>query len=206
MTKTEQEIVLDFYAQTHAKYGPSAQGVGWASEERQLARFRALTARVGGLYNEIESLLDVGCGYGDLVAYLQVNRSHWFPKLSYIGVDLHADAVEIAKKRYEHLDNCTFVWADVRDKEWYKQDMVVASGLLANYPSLAAREMVKKLWQLTGKVLAFNFVDGGQTNNAISCAWAYLSDLKPVHWELRHNYLEDDTTLIAWKVNPYEHD
>lgn len=56
-----------------------------------------------------ESVLDIGCGTGELFKFLN-------PKIFYVGIDLSPTAIEIAKKRYDDCPNACFYCADFR--EW----------------------------------------------------------------------------------------
>ena len=56
-----------------------------------------------------KSVLDIGCGTGELFKYLN-------PNISYVGIDLSPTAIEIAKKRYGECPNARFYCVDFR--EW----------------------------------------------------------------------------------------
>jgi len=75
----------------------------WASAAAQRARFEVLVENVdlGG-----RTLLDVGCGLGDLWAFLKARRID----VEYTGVDLSGKMVRAARRRQ---DDGRFVQADV---------------------------------------------------------------------------------------------
>ena len=54
-----------------------------------------------------ESVLDIGCGTGELFKFLN-------PKIFYVGIDLSPTAIEIAKKRYDEYPNARFYCDDFR--------------------------------------------------------------------------------------------
>ena len=55
----------------------------------------------------VTGLLDVGCGTGDLLAYLA-------PDITYVGVDIAPTAIETAQRRFAHRPNAHFYCADFR--------------------------------------------------------------------------------------------
>ncbi len=85
-----------FYYERLDKHGiESAQCVGW-SELGQEKRFQALTSFIKDK-NESYSLLDVGCGVGDLSAYLKDNQ---YTNIAYTGIDILREMIEGAKRKY----------------------------------------------------------------------------------------------------------
>ena len=76
----------------------------WADRPSQLARFEVLAQCV-----ELDgrSLLDVGCGLGDLYEYLVHLDRH----VDYTGVDIVGAMVEEARRR--HGEPARFLWGDV---------------------------------------------------------------------------------------------
>ncbi|RPI62627.1 MAG: class I SAM-dependent methyltransferase, partial [Planctomycetaceae bacterium] len=75
----------------------------WASADSQQARFAVLADRV-----ELagKSLLDIGCGLGDLWAYLQRRKI----SVQYIGVDILEKMVQAAMQKHPGV---TFTHADI---------------------------------------------------------------------------------------------
>lgn len=84
----------------------------WASADSQRARFDVLAERVA---LEGRSLLDIGCGLGDLYAYLH----HRGIRADYTGVDLLEKMVRAARQR--HPDG-HFLCADVFEDSPFKPD------------------------------------------------------------------------------------
>ncbi|HYN79374.1 MAG TPA: class I SAM-dependent methyltransferase [Lamprocystis sp. (in: g-proteobacteria)] len=84
-----------FYRTALRRYGHNAQGAHWESEHTQRVRFtvlrRLLPADLSGL-----TLVDVGCGLGDLYHYLESESA--LPG-RYIGLDVCEPMVEIARTR-----------------------------------------------------------------------------------------------------------
>lgn len=94
MTPAEQQAVIDRYNERLKELGTTAQALGWRDEAQQRLRFRILTeiADCSGA-----SVLDVGCGFGDLLDYL---RAKGQPPASYTGTDLNPALLDIARERH----------------------------------------------------------------------------------------------------------
>lgn len=112
---------LDAYYAPHlAEHGASALGVDWNSPESQELRFRQLL-RVRG--DEAScSLLDYGCGYGEL-AHLLVGRGE---SVEYRGFDISERMIELARVHNPDRAVCRF---SHRPGDLEPADYVVASGV-----------------------------------------------------------------------------
>ena len=102
------------------------------------------------------TILDVGCGTGDLSAFLREKNIK-----SYIGIDIYAPAIIKAKNKYPTEE---FILGDVLNDALprKKYDFVFCSGALTtklatdNYEFLEA--ILGKMWSLTKKGLVFNML------------------------------------------------
>jgi SAM-dependent methyltransferase len=79
-----------YYDGRLAEHGATARGVDWNSEESQHLRFRELTRIMGDTQ---ASVLDYGCGYGALRAYLR-QHGHEGP---YTGFDISERMIDAAR-------------------------------------------------------------------------------------------------------------
>lgn len=74
--------------------GHGPQALGWDDEASMRRRFRA----AGKLYDFADArVLDVGCGFGDLLGFL---RERDRAPAEYVGVDINAELLEFARERY----------------------------------------------------------------------------------------------------------
>lgn len=141
-----------FYEEALLKYGPdSAQALQWKNRKSQQVRFAALS-QVASLAGK--SVLDVGCGVGDLYKYLQDS----FARVDYCGLDVVPGMIAAAKQKYP---GARFVHANVLDfTEQY--DYVLASGALT-YNMQGGKELyfeiIKHMYALAKKGVAFNVLD-----------------------------------------------
>jgi SAM-dependent methyltransferase len=91
-----KDKVGQYYSGRVREHGASARGVDWNSEESQVLRFTQL-ARVlpdSGPF----SVVDFGCGYGALVAFLKKRG----PEFEYQGFDISNDMIERARQEHGH--------------------------------------------------------------------------------------------------------
>jgi SAM-dependent methyltransferase len=141
---------------------------GWV-EEDQLANFEKLLEIAQRAQHPLKgaSVLDVGCGTGDLVDVLTEQGIS-----EYLGVDIVMASVDLARvKRPEHR----FEVADFLAMELTRPyDFVLASGAMSvrletdNYVVMEA--FIEKMWKAASKGVAFNFLvpqHEGQRDDAL---------------------------------------
>lgn len=129
---------------------------GWDDGNQQenfeyLSRIETLT----GISFKGTSILDVGCGTGDLSAFLRKKDIS-----DYVGIDIYEPSLERARERYPQE---TFMNDDLLQMQLEKTfDYVFCSGGLTlrltidNYDFLYS--MLSKMWELTTVGIAFNFL------------------------------------------------
>lgn len=125
----EAEPIRDLkahYTSLLRRFGANHQAVQWSSRETQERRFAVLCE----LIEPSDSVLDLGCGLGDLLGYLRNQRDF---RGRYRGLDLVADFVEHARAAYANDEAASFREHDVRQEPLPRgYDVVVASGLFNN--------------------------------------------------------------------------
>ncbi len=84
-----------FYRNALERYGHNAQGAHWESARSQRVRFAVLRRLLPADLSAL-SLVDVGCGLGDLFRYLEVQGDR---PGGYVGIDVVEPMVEIARLR-----------------------------------------------------------------------------------------------------------
>ncbi len=127
---------------------------GW-NDGNQLYNFQALTRieEMTGIPLNGKSVLDVGCGTGDLSIFLREKGiSH------YVGIDIYEPSLKQARKNYPDE---TFINGDLLRLELnHTFDYAFCSGALTiklsvnNYDFLEA--MIRKMWEMTSVGLTFN--------------------------------------------------
>jgi SAM-dependent methyltransferase len=120
-----------YYAGKFAQHGPQPKGVDWRDAESQAVRFEQLV----GVCDDLDagtSILDYGCGYGALLAYLRERGA----EAGYVGFELAEEMVEHAAAAFADDPAASFT----SDRDGLgTADYVLASGVF-NVKQDAANE------------------------------------------------------------------
>lgn len=106
------------------------------------------------------SVLDVGCGTGDMVKYLPDDTE-------YLGIDIYRPGLKIAKSKYK---DSIFKYGNILTfKSVKKFDYVICSGALSvhhvdNYEFL--KKSISKMWKLCEKGVTFNLLTDEKVKNS----------------------------------------
>lgn len=151
-----EKATIKHYHQHRIKRGQYSRAgkQGWISDEAQKVRHEVIMSLAD--FNNA-SVLDVGCGYGDLKDLLEER----FRRFDYIGIDQQPEFIEEARKKYEGQPGVWFYEADVAACQLPQMDIVVASGLLS-YRSESYQYyfgMIKRLFEAAEKSFIFNMLD-----------------------------------------------
>lgn len=115
--------VAAFYNTRFESLGRSIGSVGWGSYADQSLRFEMLFR---GIDVKGKVVLDVGCGLGDLVDWLDQRTGGDF---TYIGIDIAAKLLDDARKRFSS-NKCHFLEGEILNLELPQVDISVLSGAL----------------------------------------------------------------------------
>jgi ubiquinone/menaquinone biosynthesis C-methylase UbiE len=113
------------YNSRYDLYGRDLKTVGWGKRDDQNLRFEIL---LRNLDVRGKTILDVGCGLGDLVPYL---ASRFGDNFKYIGIDVARRLVEDARRQFEVPDRIEFVHGDIFSIELPSVDISLLSGALS---------------------------------------------------------------------------
>ena len=176
--------------------------VDWASAEAQQARFAVLADNVP---LEGRSLLDVGCGLGDLWAYLKGRGI----SADYCGVDLLSKMTASAA---EQNPDGRFVCGDIFDPggcaigAGMRFDVVFCSGMLnldlGNNTEFLP-EALRRMLQLSGEHMVVNLLHARSEMRYPHCAYydpeAVMKILEQMGCSVRliDDYLPNDFTVIC---------
>ncbi|HVO47229.1 MAG TPA: class I SAM-dependent methyltransferase, partial [Steroidobacteraceae bacterium] len=145
----EDAATARYYAARLAQHGDDVRSVDWGSVQSQVQRFEVL-ARVGDLSNA--TVLDVGCGLGDLYAWLSQRGI----QMRYTGVDITPQMIDACRRRFPAVD---FEVANLLEAKLERRDYVFASGIFylrQTHPLDYMRAMLARLFALCDKAVAFN--------------------------------------------------
>ena len=147
-------------------YGYDPRSLGWI-KGTQAIRFKNL-AMAGDL--DCCSILDVGCGFGDLYGYLSNTGVH----VSYTGVDINRNFIKTAREIYP---DAHFIEADFeKDIIPGKYDWAIASGIFnlkINNNQAFIENSLKKMFKLSKKGIVADFL---HTRAACGCDGLYYQD------------------------------
>ena len=141
-----------FYQHALARYGENAEGVHWRSTESQQIRFEVLRSLLPQDLSRC-SLVDVGCGLGDLHAFLAARND--LPR-QYIGLD----AVQVMVERARARTGCAILHCDVLSDPLPGADWYLASGAMALLTHDETRTFIERCLNAARRGLAFNLLKG----------------------------------------------
>jgi SAM-dependent methyltransferase len=100
-TKTAYLGIIQHYEQCLQRHGDNHKGVDWPNREDAMVRYQVMLDIVPNDKDQGFRVLDFGCGLSHLYEYLQMISK---PHISYAGLDLSAQFIERAKKKFPHID------------------------------------------------------------------------------------------------------
>jgi len=152
MNTTDQNRLLTYYKSALNEFGDhDARSVHWSDKRGQELRFLILSqiANLNG-----QSVLDVGCGLGDLINFFKKNAL----SVDYTGIDIVPDFIERAR---EFHPNARFETMNI-ETTTEQFDYVLASGAMS-FKVENNKEfyfgIIKKMFELSKKGLAFNMLN-----------------------------------------------
>jgi len=138
------------YQKNFKKYGVSPKSLKWVSKKAAEQRYEQIVADIDF---EGKSMLDVGCGFGDIIPYISARTE----KFEYLGIDITPEFIREAKRLYPKHK---FIVGDYFDKPLKESfEVVICSGVLnANVDdNLGFRKRaIKIMFEHTREVLVFN--------------------------------------------------
>ena len=195
-----------WYADKVREFGYDHRGLGYRSRSAQEKRFEALLA-LGDF--DGASLLDVGCGFGDFLAFLEARGI----APAYTGIDICEPMVERCRERFAGR-GATFVEADVLGFEPAQRfDYVIASGIFGlESPEVRARiaPTLARMFSWATCGLAVNFLSRRAPRLAEGRVYLEPADvlgmglaLTPAA-RLDHTYLPNDFTLFLYNTPAWQ--
>ena len=141
---------INYYEKLRRKFFSKREIVGWGSRNSQEMRFKVLE-EILKKYN-CKTVLDIGCGRGDLISYLKKKKI----SIRYTGLDINDKFIDIAKKLNPKNN---FIFADFLKKDLSNFDVIFISGLfnlkMQNHKKWM-KLFIDKAIKKTKKILIFN--------------------------------------------------
>lgn len=183
-------------------YGAGPKALLWWDYRSMAIRFRELVKEIPV---EGKTIMDAGCGLGDLLPYLYAKSVNFH----YVGYDIKSEFIEVAQKHYEGHQ---FKVGDPMNKRLGLFDVVISSGVMnGNVKNWIKKrqKMIANLFDQTGEVLAFNMAGGVRPiphDSLIAYAdanevYEYCKTLTK-HVKLNTSYLDKDFTITMFKKLP----
>lgn len=157
--KLDAEIkakAIGVYDKSAAEYGDSNRAVLWDNAQSQYLRFYQLTKNLDIQDPEI-SILDVGCGNGELYRFLHFCGFRGV----YTGIDINENLLSFARNKY-CAENVSFLKVDLLSDSFEQNyDYVLMSGLFnANYGQdfFWICRFIEAMYRRCSKLTAFNMI------------------------------------------------
>lgn len=190
------------YQKTYKRHGLNPKSLQWVTKESADIRYEQIVA---DLDFEKKSVLDVGCGFGDLISILSENTMN----LQYVGVDVVPEFIEAAKHKfpgYKFLLNDYFAEPM---SEFF--DIIVSSGTLNSKREDVVsfrKEAIKAMFEHCKEAVIFNMAGGyPQPKNRKRSKIYYADALDILRYCLkltsktifRYHYRRRDFTVVMFK-------
>jgi SAM-dependent methyltransferase len=197
---------IGWYEDKVRTYGYDHRGLGYGQRSSQERRFEALI-ELGDF--DGRRILDVGCGFGDFLAFLHERGVE--PR--YTGIDVCAPMIDRCEERFAASGN-RFLVADALSFEPDgPYDFVIASGLFG-LEAEGARERIRPTlerlfgWCRTG--MAANFLSARSPRPAQRRVYVEPAEILDLAFALTpavrmdHTYLPNDFTIHLYKTPAWE--
>jgi SAM-dependent methyltransferase len=197
----QRKRIVDRHRDSLLRYGVGPAALYWSSRDIQELRFSIL-AGIG--LKSGDSVLDVGCGFGDLWAYLQGQGI----EVDYTGIDLSPDLIAAGCEQYPGLKLAEGDIFDF-DPAPKQYDFVFLSGALnenLNDQGEYARKVIARMVETCRRGVALNLLNANHEWTAgrwnlqsfvPSEMLTYCRTLSP-HCELRDDYLDNDFSVFLY--------
>lgn len=157
MNSTDLEIISEFHADLIRQWGvEDPRAIGYSSRSSQFARFDVIAS----LFECGESMLDVGCGTGDLFGRIRELCN----SVDYLGIDQQDEFIRRARMIYRGCNGCIFCTGDAMLDRLPRRDFVVACGTLSyrREDGDSYLDSIAHLFAAAKKLLVFNMLDAAR--------------------------------------------
>ncbi len=122
MNNSDKQIYIKRYNKRLTEFGYDTRSLGWGGgQERQFLRFKKAIDFINFSEHKISSVLDVGCGFGDLGNWL----SDYYPSIEYTGIDINTKLIDIGVQKFK----LNLLNRDLFDIDFDSFDLVVSNGI-----------------------------------------------------------------------------
>jgi len=195
----EQKRISEYYDHLVDQYGYDPRACDASTRESLRVRYRVLSD-VMDLTNK--SVLEVGCGFGDLGAYLKRK----YKRVHYTGIDISSRMIEEGRKRYPKVP---LYHLNVLDMNPHQQfDAVLAQGvfyLLKDNAESRMWRLIEKMFSLARQAVAFSTLSAWASRK--NSSEFYADPIRVAEWcrrltpflVFRHDYHPGDFSVYLYK-------
>jgi trans-aconitate methyltransferase len=198
----ERATVLDFHRHRIAAHGGATpEALGWRHADSQRLRFEVIAGAAD--FNGC-SVLDLGCGTGDLKAFLDERCT----ALRYLGIDQMPEFIDAARARFATQPDTAFALAHFDTVPLPSADIVVASGALG-YRCADPHwvfNVFARMFAAAQHLLVFNLLDAKVfpehpllVGHDVDEVAAFCRKLTP-RVDVVRGYAPDDATIVMRQV------
>jgi len=149
-----------FYRSALARHGHTPAGAHWNSAHSQRARFAALRRFLPPDLSQ-SSLVDAGCGLGDLYLYLVTNGDR---PGQYLGIDVVEPMVDTARAR----TGCTILLRDILEDPLPEADYYLCSGAMNTLTREETQRFIARCFAAARHGLIFNLLRGPDSSETFN--------------------------------------
>lgn len=188
-----------FYLSAYKKHGLTARGLNWNSKFSQDIRFKIITSLI---HEELStcSVVDAGCGFGDLYLFWRKNNLH---VSQYIGIDSVSNSIILCKKRLKNFTNCTLTCRDILKDKLPYADWYIASGTLNILGDFNTWLFLEQMLNYSKKGIVFNILEGDRKSENFNYqkkeSIEKFFKQKGFKIDIITGYLENDMTIKVTK-------
>lgn len=146
---TTWEQMQSCYAQRRKTHGCTAAAMYYSRDELHRQRLEQVRQLLAMYVQPGETLLDVGCGFGDLAPYL--------PDCHYTGLDVIEECVQEARRRHPDRQFLQQNLLEMEVSEANRRDWVAMVGIMGTLP--LPEEVLMRGLALARKGLVVDFID-----------------------------------------------
>lgn len=159
LKQTDLNAIREIYETRFRELGESVATLGWGCRDSQKLRFQQLFR---GLDVRGKRILDFGCGFADLIPYLDETCDGQF---DYVGIELSEEILDVAAKRYVDR-GFRFIAGDllalpVSLAQELDCDIAVSSGAfsfrIADNVGYTT-SVIRRLFEIASEVVSVNFL------------------------------------------------
>lgn len=193
----------NIYTQLAGQYlATDPRVVGHVSRDEQHLIFHELLAI--GVDVAEDSILDVGCGVGDLFGWL----GHTEPTTQYLGIDRNLNMIALAQQKYPAA---AFAGLDLNQLPDGVMDWCIANSIFnlpyTDDPYTELETAIGHMWQHCEKGIAFNLLSDAEPESLREPGLFYFNagrvfqHCQSVYGAvtIRHDYLENDFAVYIYK-------